>query len=77
MTSPSRREQAGLEQPRLVRMTQEQEHEAVRLLAELFFDAAARTRRGSSPSGFGSVIDGASGSVVPFPEKRGNARDAA
>jgi hypothetical protein len=61
----------------LVRLTQQQEDEAARLLAELLLDAAARTRRGSSPGGFGSVIDGASGSVVPFPERRGNARDAA
>ena len=58
-------------------MTQEQEHEADRLLAELLLDAAARKRRGSSPGGFGSVMDGASGSVVQFPEKRGNAREAA
>ena len=58
-------------------MTQEQEHEAVRLLAELLLDAAARKRRGPSPGGFGSGIDGASGSVIPFPEKRGNAREAA
>jgi len=61
----------------LVRLTQEQKREAVRLLAELLLDAAARKRRGSSPSGFGSVIDGASGGVVPFPERRGNAREAA
>jgi hypothetical protein len=58
-------------------MAEEQEHEAVRLLAELLRDAAARTRRGSSPGGFGGVIDGVSGSVVPFPERRGNAREAA
>lgn len=58
-------------------MTQEQEREAVRLLAELFLDAAARKRQGCSPSGFGGVIDGASGSVIPFPEKRGNAHEAA
>jgi hypothetical protein len=58
-------------------MTQEQEHEAVRLLAALLLDAAAREHRGSSPGGFGSVMDGASGSVVPFPERRGNAREAA
>jgi hypothetical protein len=58
-------------------MTQEQGHEAVRLLAELFLDAAARKRQGCSPGGFGGVIDGASGSVVPFPERRGNAREAA
>jgi hypothetical protein len=58
-------------------MTQEQEDEAARLLAELLLDEAARTRRGSSPGGFGGAIDGASGSVVPFPERRGNAREAA
>jgi hypothetical protein len=58
-------------------MTQEQEHEAARLLAELLLDAAARERRGSSPGGFGGVIHGVSGSVVPFPERRGNAREAA
>jgi hypothetical protein len=61
----------------LVRITQEQEHEAARLLAELLLDAAARKRRGSSPRGFGSVIDSASGSVIPFPKKRGNAHEAA
>jgi hypothetical protein len=61
----------------LLRLTQEQEREAVRLLAELLLDAAARKCRGSSPGGFGGVIDGASGSVVPFPERRGNARQAA
>jgi hypothetical protein len=61
----------------LVRLTQDQEDEAARLLAELLLDAAARRRRGSSPSGFGSVIDGVSGSIVPFPERRGNAREAA
>ena len=58
-------------------MTQGQEHEAARLLAELLLDAAARKRRGSSPGGYGSVIDGASGSVIPFPEKGGSAREAA
>jgi hypothetical protein len=60
----------------LVRLTQQQEDEATRLLAELLLDAAARERR-ASPGGFGSVIDGASGSVVQFPERRGDARDAA
>jgi hypothetical protein len=58
-------------------MTQEQEHEAARLLAELLLDTAAQKSQGSSPGGFGGVIDGASDSVVPFPEKRGNAREAA
>jgi hypothetical protein len=58
-------------------MSQQQEHEAARLLAELLLDAAARKRRGSSPSGFGSVIDGASGSVISFPERRGDAREVA
>jgi hypothetical protein len=61
----------------LVRLTEEQKREAVRLLAELLVDAAARKRRGSSPSGFGGVIGGGFGSVVPFPERRGNAREAA
>jgi hypothetical protein len=61
----------------LVRLTDEQEREAVELLAELLLDAAARKRRGCSPGGFGGVIGGASGSVVPFPERRGNAREAA
>jgi len=58
-------------------MTQEQEREAAQLLAELLLDAAARKRRACSAGGFGSVIDRASGSVVPFPERRGNAREAA
>jgi hypothetical protein len=61
----------------MVRLTEEQEHEAVRLLAELLLNAAALRRRGSSPRGFGGVIDGVSGSVVPFAERRGNAREAA
>ena len=62
----------------MVRLTQEQEREVVMLLTELLMDAAARKRRASaSPSAFGSVIDGASGSVVPSPERRGNALEVA
>lgn len=71
------REQPWLGKPQLVRLTQEQEREVVMLLTELLLDAAARKRRGCSPGVFGGVIGGASGSVVPFPERRGNAREVA
>jgi hypothetical protein len=54
----------------LVPLTHEQKREAVALLAELLLDVAARKRRGF-------VSPGASGSVIPLPERRRNARDAA
>jgi hypothetical protein len=62
----------------LVPLSGEQEREAVDLLAELLLDAAARKRRVVASSGaFGSASGGATGSVIPFPERRGNAREAA
>jgi hypothetical protein len=62
----------------LVPLTGEQEHEAVALLAELLLDAAARKRRVvASPGAFGGTSGGATGSVIPLPEGRGNAREAA
>jgi hypothetical protein len=51
----------------VVPLTHEQEREAVALLAELLLDAAARKRRAvASPGAFG----GATGGVIPFPERR-------
>jgi len=63
----------------VVPLSGEQEREAVALLAELLLDAAgARKRRLVASSGaFGSASGGATGSVIPFPERRGNAREAA
>lgn len=46
------------------------------LLADLLLDAA-RKRARVFGSGSAGVIDGASGSVVPFPEVRGKARRCA
>jgi len=63
--------------PRRVPLTAAQYDEAVSLLAELLLDVAAKRRAGRS----GSVIDGASGSgtgsVIPFPQERGEGREAA
>jgi hypothetical protein len=62
----------------LVPLAREQEQEAVALLAELLLDAATRKRRVvASPGAFGGVSGGAIGSVIPFPERRGNTREAA
>jgi len=62
----------------LVPLTREQERETVVLLAELLLDAAARKRRVvSSPAALGGVSGGATGSVIPFPERRGDGREAA
>ncbi len=62
----------------MVPLSGEQEREAVALFAELLFDATARKRRVVASSGaFGSASGGAIGSVIPFPERRGNAREAA
>jgi hypothetical protein len=62
----------------LVPLSGEQEREAVALLAELLLDAAARKRRVVASAGaFGGATGGATGSVIPFPERRGNAREAA
>lgn len=62
----------------MVPLTCEHEREAVALLAELLLVAAARKRRVvASPGACGSASGGATGSVIPFPERRGNAREAA
>jgi hypothetical protein len=63
-------------EPRFVRLSEEQRREAVALLADLLLDAARRRARTSAGVSAG-VIDGASGSVVPFPERRGKARRCA
>jgi len=62
--------------PRFARLSEEQRREAVALLADLLLDAARRRARVSAGVSAG-VIDGASGSVVPFPERRGKARRCA
>jgi hypothetical protein len=59
--------------PRRVPLSAAQYDEAVSLLAELLLDVAAKRRAGRS----GGVIDGAIGSVVPFPRERWKGREAA
>ena len=62
----------------MVPLSGEQEREAVALLAELLLDASARKRRVvASPGAFGGASGGATCSVIPLLEKRGNAREAA
>jgi hypothetical protein len=58
-------------------LSAEGREEAVALLAQLLLDAVRK--RGGVVSGVisGGALDGASGSVVSFPEKPGKARDAA
>jgi hypothetical protein len=63
-------------EPRFARLSEEQRREAVALLADLLLDAAKRRARVSAGASDG-VIDGASGSVVRFPERRGKARRCA
>ncbi|MGH3008393.1 MAG: hypothetical protein ACRDLM_03170 [Gaiellaceae bacterium] len=63
-------------EPRFARLTEEQRREAVALLADLLLDAARKRARVSSGASDG-VIDGASGSVVPLPDRRGKARRSA
>jgi hypothetical protein len=63
-------------EPRFARLSEEQRREAVALLADLLLDAATR-RAGVSGGASAGVIDGASGSVVPFEERRGKARRCA
>lgn len=63
--------------PRRVPLSAAQYDQAVSLLAELLLDVAAKRRAVRS----GGVIDGASdsdiGSVIPLPQKRRKAREAA
>jgi hypothetical protein len=62
----------------LVPLARDQEREAVAQLAELLLDAAARKHpMVASPSASGGVSGGAIGSVIPFPRRRGKAREAA
>ncbi|HZO77015.1 MAG TPA: hypothetical protein VFB39_03165 [Solirubrobacteraceae bacterium] len=63
-------------EPRFARLSDEQRREAVALLADLLLDAARR-RAGVFAGVSAGVIDGASGSVVPFPERRARARRCA
>jgi hypothetical protein len=63
-------------EPRFARMSEEQRREAVALLADLLLDAA-RKRARVSGSASGVFTDGAFGSVVAFPDKRGKARRCA
>ena len=53
--------------PRLLPLSPEREHAAVRLLTELLLDEVGKRRGGVSGSGSGGVSDGGSGVVVPFP----------
>lgn len=63
--------------PRRAPLTSEQEREAAALLAELFLDAAAKRRGIGSGGALDGVSGGVIGSVVPFPETRAIAREAA
>ncbi|HET8895071.1 MAG TPA: hypothetical protein VFM96_13335 [Gaiellaceae bacterium] len=71
-----KRTEITLLEPRFARLSEEQRREAVALLADLLLDAARRRARVSG-SALDGVIGGASGSVVPFPERRGKARRCA
>jgi hypothetical protein len=63
--------------PQPAPLTPAQEREAVALLAELLLDAVAKRRGLRYGGALESAFDGAIGGVVPFPEKRGNAHEAA
>jgi hypothetical protein len=63
-------------EPRFARLSDEQRSEAVALLADLLLDAAQKAARVSGGASV-SVMDGVSGSVVAFPERRGKARRCA
>jgi hypothetical protein len=54
-----------------------QEREAAALLADLLLDAARKRRGLRSGGALAGVSDGVIGSVVPLPDKRGKAREAA
>lgn len=71
-----KRTEIRLLEPRFARLSEEQRRETVALLTDLLLDAARKRARVSGGASAG-VIDGASGSVVPFPERRGNARRSA
>ncbi len=63
--------------PRRAPLAVVQEREATALLAELLLDAAQRRRGLHSGGASASASDGANGSVIQLPQKRGNAREAA
>jgi hypothetical protein len=63
--------------PRRVPLAAERYQEAVALLAELLIDTAAKRRALRSLGVSGGASGGAMGSVISFPAKRRNARDAA
>lgn len=63
--------------PRQVPLRGEQAREAVSLLADLVLDAVAKRRGLSSGGVIGGASDGASGGVIPFPQKRRKGREAA
>lgn len=71
-----KRTEITLLEPRFARLSEEQRRETVALLADLLLDAAQKRARVSDGTS-ASVSDGASGSVVPFPERRGKARRCA
>jgi hypothetical protein len=75
--SKKRTSEIRLLPPRGVPLTAAQEQEAVKLLAELLLDTAAKRRGLRSDSLIDGASDGAIGSVIPFPEKRRKSRDAA
>jgi len=63
-------------EPRVARLSGEQRREAVALLADLLLDAAQKAASVSGGVSAG-VMDGASGTVVPFPDRRGKPRRCA
>jgi hypothetical protein len=67
----------GLLPPERAPLASEHEREAAALLANLLLDVAAKRRGVRSAGVFGGVSGGAIGSVIPFPEKRTKAREAA
>lgn len=69
--------ESKLFRPRLVPLSPEQEREAVVLLAELLLDVARKRRGGASGGVLDGASDRASGSVVSFVERAGEARKAA
>jgi hypothetical protein len=71
-----KRTEITLLEPRFARLSEEQRREAVALLADLLLDAAGK-RASVSAGASAGVIDGASGSVVPFPQRREKARRCA
>jgi hypothetical protein len=63
--------------PRRVPLSAAQYDTVVSLLAELLLEVAAKRREGRSVGVIDSASGGGMGSVVPFPEKRREGREAA